>query len=268
VQTLKIGKLPRVAGANQGIEPGTDERAHPTAEHRLFAKEIRFGLLPKCRFDHPRTGAANRFGPGKRGFLSLPGGVLVDGEETGNAPALDKLATNHRTKPLRRDHDNVQVFRWNNRAVKDREPMGEKQRLAGREGGCDLPLVNRRHPRVREGEKNDITAAGGFGGAHHFQSIFAGDTPRFAPGLKPDYHPHPAVFQIQGMRATLRAIANHRANFPAQEFQVAVSIGINARRHRTRDRSADGTGALSEVNVRYAWLRWRGNQLAAVCARA
>src|SRR6266498_5258706 len=61
VQAFEVRELGRIAGANQRVEAGTNERARAAAEHGLLAKQIGLSLLAKSRFEYTGTRAANSF---------------------------------------------------------------------------------------------------------------------------------------------------------------------------------------------------------------
>src|SRR6202521_556302 len=54
VEALEVGELRLVAGLHHGGEAGLDQRGQSTAEDRLLAEKVRFGLLFERRLQHPR----------------------------------------------------------------------------------------------------------------------------------------------------------------------------------------------------------------------
>jgi hypothetical protein len=95
VEAFEVGKLRRIAGANERIETGTNERACSTAKDGLLAKKIGFRLLAKSCLDYAGTRATDSLCPSQRRLLRVPAGILMNCRsdrarhvrvETGDAP--------------------------------------------------------------------------------------------------------------------------------------------------------------------------------------
>src|ERR1039458_7253340 len=88
VSTLEVGDLRGVAGFHQRLETSADEFGGAAAEHCLFAEEVAFGLFAEVGVDHAGLEAAQRQRVGQSAFQGLSGGVLVNGDQGGNADAF------------------------------------------------------------------------------------------------------------------------------------------------------------------------------------
>ena len=64
----------------------------PAAEHRLLAEEIGLGLLLERGLEDAGATAADGAGVREPDLARVAGGILVDGEEHGNAAAARVLA--------------------------------------------------------------------------------------------------------------------------------------------------------------------------------
>ena len=85
MEAFEVGDFGGVAGFDQGFETGADELGGAAAEDGLFAEEIAFGFFPEGGFDDAGFEAAERQSVGQGGLQGLAGGVLVDGDEGGDA---------------------------------------------------------------------------------------------------------------------------------------------------------------------------------------
>ena len=85
---FEVGALGLIAGLDQRLVSGLDERADAAAKHRLLAEKIGFGLFLEGGFEHPGARAANALEITEREGVGVAGGVLVNGDEAGNAAAF------------------------------------------------------------------------------------------------------------------------------------------------------------------------------------
>ncbi len=76
VEAFEVGRLRLVAGVDQGLEAGLDQRGQAAAENDLLAEEVGLGLLGEGGLQHTRPGSAYGVGVGKCQIVRLAGGVL------------------------------------------------------------------------------------------------------------------------------------------------------------------------------------------------
>ena len=81
VQALEVGALRLIAGFDQRLESGLDERADAAAQHRLLAEEIGLGLFLEGGLQHSGARAADALQVAEAQRMGLAGRVLVDGDE-------------------------------------------------------------------------------------------------------------------------------------------------------------------------------------------
>ena len=79
MHALEVGDLGLVAGLDERLESGLDQRADAAAEDGLFAEQVGFGLLGEGGFDDARARDADALRVGQREGLRIAGRVLVDG---------------------------------------------------------------------------------------------------------------------------------------------------------------------------------------------
>ena len=94
MQAFEIGHLRRVARFHERLVPGLDEGRESSAEHDLFAEEIRLGFFPEIRFDHTSPPTADRTGIGQTDLLGRSAWILMDREQAGHPAALRILRSN------------------------------------------------------------------------------------------------------------------------------------------------------------------------------
>ena len=229
VTALEIGHLRRIAGLDQGLESGEDQRGEPAAQHGLLAEQIGLAFLAERRLDDPGPAAADRRGVTQRDFERVAGRVLLDRDEAGNAAAAQVLRAHRVARPLRRDHEHVHVGTRLDQTEMDAEAVRESERrafthvgaqLAGIEGG--LQFVGRQH-------HDDVRPFGGLCRIHHAQSRLLGllDRSRAGPQRHDDFL-DPAVAQIVGMRMALAAVADDCDLLRLDQVHVGIPVVIHA----------------------------------------
>jgi hypothetical protein len=88
VQALKVGDFGGVAGFRERFKAGIDEGGDAAAEDSLFAEEVRFGFFAERGFDDAGLERTEALGIGEGIFAGVAGGILVDGDEGGDADAF------------------------------------------------------------------------------------------------------------------------------------------------------------------------------------
>src|ERR1017187_2807100 len=104
VEALEVGDLGSVSGFDKGLEAGADEFRGAAAEDGLFAEEVAFGFFAEVGVDDAGLEAAEGEGVGEGAFEGLAGGVLVDGDEGGDANAFGVEFTDAVAGSFGRDH--------------------------------------------------------------------------------------------------------------------------------------------------------------------
>ena len=127
---LEVGGFGLVAGLDEGLEASLHQGGDAAAEDGLFAEEVGFGFFEEGGFEHAGAGAADALGVGQRDLFGGLGGVLVDGEQRGDAAALFEDSADQVTGAFGRDHGDVDLGRRGDLVVVDGETVGEHQRLA------------------------------------------------------------------------------------------------------------------------------------------
>src|SRR5215475_14703596 len=89
VQAFEIGHLRRVAGLNQRLVAGLDQRREATAEHDLLAEQVGLALLLEAGLDDSGAAAADGAGVGERDLQGVAAGVLLHGHQARHAAAAD-----------------------------------------------------------------------------------------------------------------------------------------------------------------------------------
>ena len=71
VEALEVGRLGLVAGVDQGLEPGLDQRGQAAAQHDLLAEEVGLGLLVEGGVEDAGPGGADGVGVGEGQVVGL-----------------------------------------------------------------------------------------------------------------------------------------------------------------------------------------------------
>ena len=111
VQAFEVGHFGLVTGFDEGFKAGLNEGGCAAAEDGLFAEEVGFGFFLESGLDDAGAGGADAFGPGQRELFGVFAGVLIDGDEGGNAFAFHVLAADDVAGAFGCDEDDVHVVR-------------------------------------------------------------------------------------------------------------------------------------------------------------
>ncbi len=112
------------------------------------------------------------------------------------------------------------------------KPCENNSVLPGDRFGAMSLLVDRGLLGVRDGHKNHVGAADGFGGADDFKAVGLGDGNGFAAFVKADDDVAAAVLEVEGVGVALGAEAQDGQGLVLEMFQVGVFVGIDFGRHR------------------------------------
>ncbi len=125
VEALEVGKLRRIAGLNERIETGPNDRACSAAKYCLLTKKVSLRLLAKVV--SITLARVNRSPLPKPGPSALRACWDFDGLLSGRARhALSQIRTHHGAQAFRRHHDDVHVSPGNDSAIMNREAMREE----------------------------------------------------------------------------------------------------------------------------------------------
>src|SRR5439155_8405609 len=148
VQTFEISKLGRITRVNESFKASANERACAAAKYCLLAKKIGLRFLPKSRFEHAGTCAADSFCPSQGRLRAAPAWILMNCDQRRRATSSQKFPTYHWSEAFGRDHHNIDILGWNDGAIVNGKTVCKEQRLAGTQIRSDLFRVNGRHLRV------------------------------------------------------------------------------------------------------------------------
>ena len=202
-----------VASFGEGFKTVFDQFGETATKHNLFAKEVGFGFFFEGGFDDTSAGATEASTVSQGSLLGAAGGVLVNGDELGNAAADFKLRTNGVTGAHGGDHGNVDVLAGLDEAEVDVEAVGEHQHGAGLEVILDAGFVNFRGEFVGDEHHHHI----GFGGLRDgqgsklvFLGLLSGGTGSF---MDTDDNVHTAIAQVLRVGVALAAVADDGNGF-------------------------------------------------------
>ena len=111
MEDLEVGELGLVAGLGEDFEASLDERGGAAAEDGLLAEEVGLGLLGEGGFEDAAAGSADALGVGERVGVRFAGGVLLDGDECGDAAAFGEDLADAVAGALGRDERDVDASR-------------------------------------------------------------------------------------------------------------------------------------------------------------
>ena len=161
------------------------------------------------------------------------GRVLMHGDERRRPDPLLVRATHQVTRPLRRDHRDVDAFGRRDRPEVDVEPVREHQHVAGFEVGPDVVGVRLGLRRVGQDHHDDVCLTDGVGRVEHAEAGILGDRAGLRTGTQTHADVVSGVPQVQGVRMSLAAEAEDRDLLSFERVRIGVLLVVD-RRHGGR----------------------------------
>ena len=229
VQALEISHLGRVAGLDQGVVAGRDQRAEAAAEHDLLAEEVGLAFLAEGRLDDAGPAAADGRAIAEPDLRCVARGVLRHGQEAGHARAALIFRAHQMARALGRDHEDVEVLARLDQVEVDVEAVGESQCGAFAHVGGQMLAVKVGLQLVRGQDHDDVGPGRGLGRGHDLDAGLLGllGAGRSGPQPDPDVG-DAAVLKVVGMGVSLAAVADD-GHLPAlDQTDVGIAVVIDA----------------------------------------
>ncbi len=214
MKALEVGDLRLDARFDESFVTHPDEVRNSPAKHGLLAKEVRFRLLGKGRFEENRSGASDPPCIGERSIQGLPRRVLMNGDQTGHARPRLVATPDPIPRSLGGDHHDIDFRRRDDQSVANVEPVREAQRSTGPEVGSYGLAVHGLHLHVGRAENEEVVLGNGLGGNDGLEPVGDGLGPRLAAGIKTDAHPDAAVPKVEGLGSALIPVPDHQDPAP------------------------------------------------------
>ena len=209
MDALEISALGLVSGFHQSLKASLHQGAYTAAENSLLAEQIGFGFFTEGGLKHAGSRAADAKRIGKSKIMGLPGGILLNGDQAGNAFSGKIFASYGMAGSLGSDHGDIHIRRGLDLAKMDGKAVGEHQHVAGLQVGLDGLFVKGGLLLIVDEDHDDISLLRGFRGRIYGQALRF----RFRPGFGAFVQAHDDVaagfLQIQGMRMSLAAVTDH-----------------------------------------------------------
>src|ERR1035437_9120667 len=224
MDALEVGNLGSVAGRDQRLESFLHQRSQAAAEHRLFAEQVAFGFFFKGGLQHTGAGRTDAVRIAEREFARASAGILVNGQQRGDAAALGIDAAHQVTRTLGRDHDHIHILRRldglevNGEAVREAENLSFVQmRLDGRFVEVGLGLVGREN-------LEPVGALGSLGRRQNGHAIGACLLGRAARGIEPDDDVVSAVTQVLRLGVSLGPVTENGDGFALEGGRIGIVL--------------------------------------------
>ena len=224
MEALEVRDLGLVAGLDEGLEAVHDELRGATAQDGLLAEEVGLGLLGEGRADAAGPQAADGLAVRLRDVPRLARGVLLDGEEHGDAAPVDVLAADDVAGALGGDHEDVGAGRGLDVAEADVEAVAEEQARALLEVRLDVLGVDAALHLVGREDDDEVGLLHGVGHGEDGQALGLGLGAALAALGEADAHVDTGVAQVERVGVALAAVADdgHLASLDDAEVGVVV----------------------------------------------
>ncbi len=224
VQALEVGQARVVAGVDQRLVAGADELGEAAAEHRLLAEEVGLGLLAEASLDDAGARAADALGVGEGQRPGVAGGVLVDGDQPGDAASLLELATHEVAGALGRHQRDVHLGGRRDLAVVHREAVTEEQEVARRDAVGDLLAPDVAVLLVGQQDHHHVAARSGVGDVEDLEAGRLRLRDRRRSRAQSDDHLHPGLLEVQCVGVALGAVAEDGDGLAVELGEIRVVV--------------------------------------------
>ena len=226
VDTFEVGHFVGITGFDKGFETVLHQVNDTAAENVLFAEEVFVGFLFEGAFQHAGTGKTFGLGDGESNFTGFAGGVLLDGNEAGNAEAFHEAFAFFGTGALGSDHDDIGILRRLDFVEDDAETVGERESLSGGDVGSDLGFVDGAVHFIGQQDVDDVGAFGGIGDGKGLETVLFGSDLALA-GTDTDDDIQTGVTHAESLSTTLGAVTDHGDSFSGQHAEIGVAVMEN-----------------------------------------
>ena len=130
MENLKVGDFRLIACFQKNFESGLDEGGGASAENRLFTEQVGLGLFLESGLEQSGASGPDATGPSHGDGAGLAGGILLDGEEGGNAAAFEVLPAHDVAGTFGGNKDDIDSFGRENGFVVNIKAVAEEEALA------------------------------------------------------------------------------------------------------------------------------------------
>jgi hypothetical protein len=174
VEDFEVGALGLVAGFDEGLESALDEGADAAAEDGLLTEEVGFGFFFERGLEDSGAGAADALEVAQIEGVGVAGGILVDGDEAGDAAAFGEDFADTMAGSLGCGEADVDVPGGDDGLEVDVEAVSEEEQRAGLEVGGDFIGIQFGLGLVGGEDHNHVGPLGCLGGGGDFKASLLG----------------------------------------------------------------------------------------------
>ena len=151
----------------------------------------------------------------------------MDREQAWHARALRELMAHQMSGPLRRDHENIDVFRRFDEPEVNRETVSERQILSGAHDWRDFAIVDARRQLIGGKYHDHIGFFRRLPYGQHAQPGLLRLRDGCTRALQPDDDVASRIRQVHGVGVALRSKSDHCNFFVLDVFQIRIFVVIN-----------------------------------------
>ena len=216
----------------------------------------------------PGLEAAERQGVGEGAFEGLAGGVLVHGDERGNADAFGVEFADAVAGGLGRHHRDIDIGGRSDRAEMDIKAVGEHERLARGHMRGDLIVVEVGLYMIGDEDHDHVGRLGGVGRGEYLQAGGLGLGDALAAGGQADDDIDSGIAEVEGVGVALAAVADDGDCAPGEVIEVSVFFVITIRHSSSRNYFCTGNAWPwpTEVLIQRAMTSLRSGRTSFVIA--
>ena len=228
MQALEIGHFRRVSGLHQRLIPRHDKRGQAAAEHGLLAEQVGLAFLAEGGLDDAGPAAADRAGVGQRQIVAVPRGILMDRQQHRHAGAALVFRAHRVSRPLRRDHEDIQVLARLDQVEVDVQAMCKSERRAFAHVRFQMVAIERPLVLVRRQNHDDIGPFRRFARVEDLETRLFGLGRAGGAGTESDSDIFRArIAKINRMRVSLTPVTDNGHFLRFHQIHVGITIIID-----------------------------------------
>ena len=230
VQHLKVGHFWLVSSLSQNLEAGANQELYATAQNSLLTKEVSNRLCFEGRRDNAGTRTTDGCCIRQGQIVAFALRILFGSNKARNTLAINELAANQMTRPLRRNHANGDIGLRFNQLKVDIQAVPKQQRIAVFQVGGNFIFKDLLLRGIWCQQHDYVCPLGSFCYGLDLKAGFLGLCRRLGAFTQTNNNLDAGIAQVLRVRVPLGAVANngYLATLNDRQIRIIVVEGFNS----------------------------------------